>query len=732
MGQRWSMCISCEDESANSQSNSSISPTVPVSAFSANTGRQERPQGEVQKAFASQVEWEVVLSHMCSHQIVQDHYGALIKNMSPKDQKLVQVRTLLPLAKASYTAAPSGLIAKRSGVLNGYRDFAEKKGIAWRQDAARLEALGMPFWEKMRLSVRRTVAMPEYYRACYEGPLHSYDSGNGEWMAAFDAPSAYLLVHMHHFPDLAPQAAFDALHHELDALALKHLPSSGAIRVVDIGCGVGTSTFSTARSLQQLGRTAAVVGVDLSNYFIAVAMHLQELRADEFNETVRLRFMHGDGLDLASCGFEDSSAELVTISEVTHEMPRALSESLFVEATRVLAPGGVLAYMDLNPVQILKENSVGNLVDRIATSNEPYFDEYLELDVAGSMRASGLEVVQETWPNHEKYATLESCSLRIIVAKKPAALSLATWTGKWALLRRDNWAAYLRFLGVPEQAHEVASTSPDFHEYFFEESSFYMDHRIPTKGMHVMYTAFIDGSLNDNPYPTPTATMFDESGKKEEAKPSQVKHEWMDFPIALKTTMYNFVGKTVTLERLLVGIDEMKMTVHVLEPESGDLICGPCFTWMKRMSVEPPRTMAAELRERFASGISRPIEWRLAALDRVAAVALENIDAISAAQAEDRVSPSHFGGAAMMLRSAVAFYKASLASWAAGKPQESERVARRLGLQSASLVPPPTPHASAVPGPGRRTWPPTTRALGVVLAVALPWQLFGSQPRLLL
>ena len=30
--------------------------------------------------------------------------------------------------------------------------------------------------------------------------------GNGEWMAAFDAPSAYMLVHMHHYPDKTPQA----------------------------------------------------------------------------------------------------------------------------------------------------------------------------------------------------------------------------------------------------------------------------------------------------------------------------------------------------------------------------------------------------------------------------------------------------------------------------------------------------------------------------------------------
>ena len=42
--------------------------------------------------------------------------------------------------------------------------------------------------------------------------------------------------------------------------------------------------------------------------------------------------------------------------------------------------------MDLNPEQILANNYVENLVGRLAMSNEPYLDEYLELDMPMAMR----------------------------------------------------------------------------------------------------------------------------------------------------------------------------------------------------------------------------------------------------------------------------------------------------------------------------------------------------------
>eukprot|EP00927_Polykrikos_kofoidii_P067465 TRINITY_DN62959_c0_g1_i1.p1 TRINITY_DN62959_c0_g1~~TRINITY_DN62959_c0_g1_i1.p1 ORF type:complete len:1059 (-),score=177.93 TRINITY_DN62959_c0_g1_i1:114-3011(-) len=596
----------------------------------------------------------------------------MLSELTPEAAKVLQIRTLVPLAKANYAINPEALPAKRRGVLAGYRDFAEKKGIPWRENFEILESRGASVWETERAKTRRVVKIPEYYQSCYEGTIHSYEKGNGEWMAAFDAPSAYLLVHLHHYTDKTPQAAFDALHEELDLLAIKHLlaDTGRPIRCVDVGCGVGTSTFSTVKCLEQAGRSGSVLGVDLSDYFIAVAQHVQGVRQCERSGSVGLSFMHGDGLDLASCGVADASVDLVVLSEVIHECPEKVAEAMFREISRVLAPGGVLGFLDLNPAQILKENAVGNIVDRIATRNEPYFDEYLQLDVANAMRAAGLDVLEETWPNHGKYPSSESCSLRILVGRKPVVLTLSDWTGKWSIHRREEWTSWLSFLNIPEDKHEAAAKADDFHEYKVAETSFFMDHQIPAQELHLRFTGFFDGEWQASPYPKPTAAFFDQDSEIKEGE-WRWKNKWVNFPTCFDTVLPDFAGngKTVRLRREITGVDEMKLTVHVFNGGDavGEPVVGPCFAYSRRTSREPPLNVAAELKERFATGISKSIEWRQKAIDQVASLVLDNVEAWSAAQAADHVTPSSFHGASMMTQGAVGFYKASLEKWASPK-----------------------------------------------------------------
>eukprot|EP00928_Gymnodinium_smaydae_P020133 TRINITY_DN17784_c0_g2_i1.p1 TRINITY_DN17784_c0_g2~~TRINITY_DN17784_c0_g2_i1.p1 ORF type:complete len:1034 (-),score=181.64 TRINITY_DN17784_c0_g2_i1:301-3402(-) len=639
----------------------------PVATPSQPSGRVSRPAGQVQQAFAqqAQADWESVYEAFSQHAVVQSVYGELLSGMSAESTKILQLRTLVPIAKAHYDAKPASLPAKRAGILVAYKSFAEKKGIDWKGHAAQLASRGDTVWEAERQNVNRGVHMPEYYRACYDGPIHSYNSGNGEWSAAFDAPSAYLLVHLHHYPNASPQEAFDNLHEEFDKLALKHLSSfeDRPIRCADLGCGVGTSTFSTRRSLERAGVKGKVIGIDLSDYFIAVGQYIQKERESEFIGAVDLEFMHGNALDLQTCGFDNASLDLVMISEVTHEMPKVVSQALFREAARVLVPGGVLGYMDINPVQTMKDNPVGALVDRVATSNEPYFDQYLELDVAEAMKAAGLEVVEQTWPHHAKYPSLETCSLRFLVAKKPEVLSFASWTGSWALDRRENWNVYLEALGVPEAAWETATKAPDFHEYVLNEQQFFMDQRIPAKDVHLRFTGHFDNEWVISAYPKPTAKEFsDDSAAK---KNYMWKHQWMKQPTTFETVLEDFTGpgKNVRLIRDLVAPNQIKMIVTVFDKVSGKDLVGPSYTWMKRTGSAAPKLQALEMKERFAIGVSRSLEWRLAAIDKVGAMVEENVEALSEAQAKDHVSPSNMMGAAMMMKGAVAFYKASLASW---------------------------------------------------------------------
>lgn len=134
-----------------------------------------------------------------------------------------------------------------------------------------------------------------------------------------------------------------------------------------------------------------------------------------------LTFKHGNALQT---GFNAGEVDIFMASAVTHEMPEQASEHLIAEAARVLRPGGVLGYFDLNPVQLLRDNPVSNLVDRIAIANEPFFDEFLAFNFESACRKNGLEIVEMRSTNVDKWPEWEDCSCRMIVARKEGGCSL--------------------------------------------------------------------------------------------------------------------------------------------------------------------------------------------------------------------------------------------------------------------------------------------------------------------
>ena len=126
-------------------------------------------------------------------------------------------------------------------------------------------------------------------------------------------------------------------------------------------------------------------------------------------------FSHGDALRLPHA---DGAVDLFMASALTHELPKQASERLIAEAARTLRTGGVFGYFDLNKVQLLRDNPVSNIVDRVAISNEPFMHEFLEFDLEGCLRANGFEITQISATNKEKWDNWEDCPCRILVAKK--------------------------------------------------------------------------------------------------------------------------------------------------------------------------------------------------------------------------------------------------------------------------------------------------------------------------
>merc|ERR1740130_713172 len=171
-----------------------------------------------------------------------------------------------------------------------------------------LQSRGLDVWEEERSACADpNLVYPAYWETGGKGVMHSYDSGNCCWEAAFDLPvGAYELVHAHHFPDVPAQECFFRLHRELDNAAIDALDGPANV-VLDVGCGAGTSTFSLRDTLNSRGMQAnQLTGIDLCTYFVSVARH--RLGAgDKKGTTGSLEFIHGNALQVKN---EDAKVDV--------------------------------------------------------------------------------------------------------------------------------------------------------------------------------------------------------------------------------------------------------------------------------------------------------------------------------------------------------------------------------------------------------------------------------------
>lgn len=284
------------------------------------------------------------------------------------------------------------------------KSSAEGRGVRW--DSLVREMAELKELEALRKELEDpSLSYPAYYLK----PFHAYETGNLEWLAAYEVEPATYAMGIRTFKE-QPDWSWDKCFVELrarvtDAIKAYHaqhgLPSPTSI--VDMGCSTGLST----RWLAAQFPAAQVTGLDLSPYFLAVA-ELERRRAVAGGPPApsqqvgvpqpmapppsgsNIRYMHG----LAEKSpFESNSLDMVNFNFVIHECPQDAIRSFVVESMRVLKPGGVVAFVDNNP----KSKTIQNLPAPIFTlmkSTEPWSDEYYSFDLEACMRSEGfLEVV---------------------------------------------------------------------------------------------------------------------------------------------------------------------------------------------------------------------------------------------------------------------------------------------------------------------------------------------------
>jgi SAM-dependent methyltransferase len=124
------------------------------------------------------------------------------------------------------------------------------------------------------------------------------------------------------------------------ANVLSLLPPLDGLRVVDIGCGMGTFAIECAR------RGAVALGVDPAPAALPVARRVAEV------EGVRsARFVRADGVRLP---LADGSMDLALAADVTEHLDDATLASLLSEAVRVLRPGGRLVLYTPSPTHVFE------------------------------------------------------------------------------------------------------------------------------------------------------------------------------------------------------------------------------------------------------------------------------------------------------------------------------------------------------------------------------------------
>jgi len=156
------------------------------------------------------------------------------------------------------------------------------------------------------------------------------------------------------------------------------IPERDYRRIVDLGCGFGKSTWPLKRRFPQ----AEVIGLDLA----APCLRMAHDRANAAGLEIAFR-----QADCQTTGIAAGSVDLVTSTMLIHEMPHAALVATLAEAARILAPGGILRFLDFTATgDAFRDLAIMEHGER---NNEPFMPGLMTADVPALCTAAGLEKV---------------------------------------------------------------------------------------------------------------------------------------------------------------------------------------------------------------------------------------------------------------------------------------------------------------------------------------------------
>jgi ubiquinone/menaquinone biosynthesis C-methylase UbiE len=146
-------------------------------------------------------------------------------------------------------------------------------------------------------------------------------------------------------------------------------------RIVDLGCGTGSTTLLLKQAFPQ----AEVIGLDLSPYMLFMADHKTQQAGLE------IQYLQGNA---AATPFPNGSFDIVTASLLFHETPPVLTRQICQEALRLLKVGGQMLVLDGNQETLRQVTWLHDLFE------EPYLRSYAAGSLDAWMGAAGFGAVR--------------------------------------------------------------------------------------------------------------------------------------------------------------------------------------------------------------------------------------------------------------------------------------------------------------------------------------------------
>ena len=288
---------------------------------------------------------------------------------------LLAIKPLAEFAKAQARK----MIVKRANLI----------GVPWDEN---LQALQNHDWQtEINAIENKNLVYPDYYLTSF----HAYENGNLNWQAAWELESAAYSVHSTIYSKTPSPDGDRTLRNNYHQVLQQEI-SEQPQKILDIGCGVGLSSFALKQAYPQ----AQITGLDLSPHFLAVANYQSQQKQQSLN------WLHAPA---EKTNLPSQSLDLASAFLIFHELPQSAARNIINEAFRLLKSGGHFTMMDMNPQSEVYQK-MPRYVFTLLKSTEPYLDEYFSLDLESLLLEAGFE---------KPMVKTISIRHRTIIARKP-------------------------------------------------------------------------------------------------------------------------------------------------------------------------------------------------------------------------------------------------------------------------------------------------------------------------